>query len=704
MAVQQSQGLDVEASTPSYATSLRSALADLLRNSGADLEPNQAELLVDALLTHGGASEDRAVDEGADSDDGDETLVESDMQRVLDEESEDLALGAPPPSGGDDLQVSTVTARTPRSAVAPRHHRHGELFDASESERQVLLTNSLATRLGDDLSDHLRATEWLDRHPSVGHVMDDHPELIDIMTELIRERRSLQQALTSTQHEMKRRQQEQHEHVQYLEELSTDQIEKAKHELTVARQAEILQNFATEINPDDTVDLMSKQLQEKELLMRHMVNEQNKLKQQLADKEQQHADHLRNAEDGQQKLLHEVDALRTQLVEVKTRSLRRRKRFGGETASRPSSMLLEQLSNLASEKADEAEKLRSELLSLQRRHQDLTDMEQHTHRSAVRVRSYDYNSIGNRGSALFDYGLDLQDVEHSGRSDGGDSSLHLPIHTDPRSTLGTSSLGAMDEDHPSVVNRFVSQLPSANMDVSQTDSFRGSTERLARPPSPLALDDANCHDTVERDSTTRYTTGASHDEHIANRAVIEGAASLKHKPVITLDTADTLPTDHAMHRSNLVPVDTVMLVGPDNDDDLTPTGEQPGRRSSPASTSLGAANETHDSERNALSTPGEPSDSEEAAVELKAISAARLFSSPAEHLSGKSSHRGNSEMQHSHLMTMLSISYPDPIDSIKVYRSKSCPRLESIIEKDSTESVDGPEISLDVAASSSSLS
>eukprot|EP00117_Sycon_ciliatum_P042628 scpid104563/ scgid0532/ len=94
-----------------------------------------------------------------------------------------------------------------------------------------------------------------------------------------------------------RRQQEQHEHVQYLEELSTDQIEKAKHELTVARQAEILQNFATEINPDDTVDLMSKQLQEKELLMRHMVNEQNKLKQQLADKEQQHADHLRNAED-----------------------------------------------------------------------------------------------------------------------------------------------------------------------------------------------------------------------------------------------------------------------------------------------------------------------------------------------------------------------------------------------------------------------
>ena len=42
------------------------------------------------------------------------------------------------------------------------------------------------------------------RHPDVADVLDGHPELVDIMTELLGERESLQQALQQTQEEMNR--------------------------------------------------------------------------------------------------------------------------------------------------------------------------------------------------------------------------------------------------------------------------------------------------------------------------------------------------------------------------------------------------------------------------------------------------------------------------------------------------------------------
>lgn len=156
-----------------YDQSLRSALSELLQTSGVELQPADAGLLVDALLSprksvvrqnasgggDGGSEiENDSTPTEEEIDSADATLLAEhriDPASADDDESEDLPLGAGPVSAQRSMSY-------PVTVVSPRR-RANTMAELRAAGSDHHLTRSLRARLGDDLSEHLDS-KWLSRY------------------------------------------------------------------------------------------------------------------------------------------------------------------------------------------------------------------------------------------------------------------------------------------------------------------------------------------------------------------------------------------------------------------------------------------------------------------------------------------------------------------------------------------------------------
>eukprot|EP00117_Sycon_ciliatum_P031392 scpid26388/ scgid0095/ Ras and EF-hand domain-containing protein homolog len=341
--------------SPTKSAALRDALVDLMRRAGTELNVGEAEVLVTALSAEisGRVSADRKVSTSSKDPTRSPTKSESSVSlaslvSVNDRRHEaEVATGSHSRNamnsettehggdGGDEVDGFVAHPDWNPNGVASLA-QEAEIVYADDGYQSTsgLATIGTARIAQEEWNEN---SEWLEKHREAADVLTQHPELIEFVSELLSRQDELESALSRTEHELKRREQEHLHHVQYLEDLSLVQIEEAN------RKAEEVTNAARRgaamLSPEAAYEKLVQELDEKETQLSQLKHQQDKLRDEMKERDYLHSQsHSKYAEE-QQQLIQELTGMRRTLDDIRQRSMRRKKH---NKAVRSASALVEE--------------------------------------------------------------------------------------------------------------------------------------------------------------------------------------------------------------------------------------------------------------------------------------------------------------------------------------------------------------------------